>query len=115
MSRGRHNFVPFPSEKEGDVVLCTHCGWRQKDCKNKSQCSGNNKVKLNTDIRGHHYFHYYESSDGKSWKVICEYCGYEARECGNRTNCSGNKDPGKWLSLIGDVVKGVKTANDFFK
>ena len=38
--RGRHNFVPYELES-GIVVICSYCGWKREDCKNKKNCSGN--------------------------------------------------------------------------
>ena len=38
--RGRHNFVPYELES-GIVVICSYCGWKREDCKNKKNYSGN--------------------------------------------------------------------------
>ena len=37
--RGRHNFVPYDLES-GMVVICSYCGWKREDCKDKKHCSG---------------------------------------------------------------------------
>ena len=39
--RGRHNFIPYELESRGIVVVCSYCGWKKEDCKNKKNCSGN--------------------------------------------------------------------------
>ena len=39
--RGRHNFVPYEMESGKLVVICSYCGWKKEDCKNKKNCSGN--------------------------------------------------------------------------
>lgn len=38
--RGRHNLVPYELES-GMVIICSYCGWKKDDCKNKKNCSGN--------------------------------------------------------------------------
>lgn len=38
--RGPHNFIPYELSS-GIVIVCSYCGWKKEDCKNKKNCSGN--------------------------------------------------------------------------
>ena len=37
---GPHNFTRYELSS-GPVIVCTYCGWKRDDCKNKKNCSGN--------------------------------------------------------------------------
>ena len=38
--RGPHNFIPYDLSS-GTIIVCSYCGWKKSDCKNKKNCSGN--------------------------------------------------------------------------